>query len=293
MYGLGLQLEKLGKQVSYFSPDAPDRSFDFLDLSTLQTEFDYGTYDLLAFTDFTEYKRIEDFTSDFESYFDEKQKVVIDHHLFSGELPNASIWKDETANATCELIYELTTQRREGLIDEEIATFLYMGMLTDSGNLLYDEKDQTERLMSDMLGVFRLGAKKKLIVDNVLRRKSYADVQFMQFILGRMQKEGDLLYSRYTQAEKLQFQAEYATPDSDHALHVMQDIEGFDVVIIGKENDKGIGISIRGRGKYDCNIIAQHFGGGGHFNAAGCTLPPTDNVESAMKDFITEVKKLI
>jgi phosphoesterase RecJ-like protein len=275
MYGLGLQLEKQGKQISYFTPDEPGRIFDFLDLSKLQTEFDYGKYDVLVFVDFTEYKRIGAFTSDFKSYFDEQQKIILDHHLYGEDLPNASVWRDETAMSTCELVYELTVQRRgeKKLIDPKVATFLYMGMLTDSGNLLYDVGKQTERLMGDMLDMVKLGAEKKLIIDNVLRRKSYEDVQFMQFLLGRMQKEGDFLYSRYTQAEKAEFGVD--SDSSDNALHILCDIEGFDLVILGKESTDGkeIKISLRGRGKYDCNQIANLFGGGGHFNAAGCEFP--------------------
>jgi nanoRNase/pAp phosphatase (c-di-AMP/oligoRNAs hydrolase) len=41
MFGLGLQLEKLGKTVSYFTPNVPGRIFDFLPLERLQTTFDY------------------------------------------------------------------------------------------------------------------------------------------------------------------------------------------------------------------------------------------------------------
>jgi phosphoesterase RecJ-like protein len=157
MFGLGLQLEKLGKAVSYFSPDMPGRVFDFLDVSKLQTHFDYGSYDVLIFTDFTGLKRIKTFTEGYEKYFNEVEKVIIDHHLSEGEMPNAIVYRDETAISTCELVYELTNERRgeKKLIDSQIATFLYTGMLTDSGNLRYDEGKETERLLTTLLAVFR------------------------------------------------------------------------------------------------------------------------------------------
>jgi phosphoesterase RecJ-like protein len=86
-----------------------------------------------------------------------------------------------------------------------------------------------------------------------------------------MQKEGNLLFSRFSQAEM----AKYGVDDegSDEALHLMQDIEGFDLIVVGKEDGNEIRMSLRGRGNYDCNLLAKHFGGGGHFNAAGCRIP--------------------
>jgi phosphoesterase RecJ-like protein len=86
-----------------------------------------------------------------------------------------------------------------------------------------------------------------------------------------MQREGNLLFSWFTQTEMMKYGVD--DEGSDEALHLMQDIEGFDLIIIGKEDGNEIRISLRGRGKYDCNEIARHWGGGGHFNAAGCRIP--------------------
>lgn len=105
--------------------------------------------------------------------------------------------------STCELIFELTGARRD-LIDERIATFLYMGIVTDSGNFLHDEKHQTVRLMENALGLIKKGADKQLVTQRILRNKSFEDIQFMQKILGRIKKDGDLLYSRYSQKELLE-----------------------------------------------------------------------------------------
>jgi hypothetical protein len=49
--------------VSYFTPTQPSKIFDFLKATKkIKTEFDYGTYDLLVFVDFSAYKRIDEFT---------------------------------------------------------------------------------------------------------------------------------------------------------------------------------------------------------------------------------------
>jgi phosphoesterase RecJ-like protein len=64
------------------------------------------------------------------------------------------VYRDETAISTCELIFELTSSWWD-VIDEEIATFLYMGIVTDSGNFRHDEKHQTLRLMEDAVGLIK------------------------------------------------------------------------------------------------------------------------------------------
>jgi phosphoesterase RecJ-like protein len=166
-----------------------------------------------------------------------------------------------------------------------------MGIVADSRNLFYDEHHQTERALQDLLALFKLGARKKDIIVNLYRRKTLEDCKFTSFLLERMQQEGDILYSRYTKEEKARIANGIGS--SKYAMQMMQDIQSIPLVIMGKENEKGIGISFRGRGKYDCNQLALHFGGGGHFNAAGCTLPPAPNVANEMKQFIEKVKKLI
>ncbi|MDR2541446.1 MAG: DHH family phosphoesterase [Candidatus Peribacteria bacterium] len=268
LYGLGLQLEKLGKTVFYFTTDEPSPLFSFLDISTLQHSFDYGNYDFLVFLDFTEYSRISKFTKGNEEYFDQQKKIIIDHHLFDQDLPNATIYRDDTAIATCELVYELTTQwwEQAQLFDQRIATFLYMGMISDSGNFRHDEKHQTLRLMEDALGVIKHGADKQAVINNLFRNKSYEDLQFMQKILGRMLRDGDIFYSRYGQEEL----AEYGLhrDSADYALYLMVDVKEAELILLGKETEEGIRFSLRGKGKYNCREIAGKFGGGGHFNAS-------------------------
>jgi phosphoesterase RecJ-like protein len=262
MYGLGLQLEKQGKQVSYFTPDMPSPLFTFLGVESLQYTFDYGTYDLLVFVDFTEYSRIAKFTSSFETYFDTQQKVIIDHHLFDGELPNAIMYRDAIAMSTCELIFELTSEwwgNKEGskFLDEKIATFLYMGIVSDSGNFRHDEKHQTLRLMTDALGTIKQGADKQAVINNLFRSKSFEDLQFMQKILGRMKREGDIVYSRYGKAELEELKLH--RDSADYALYLMVDVKEAQLILLGKEIEEGVRFSIRGKGKYNCRALAMHF----------------------------------
>jgi hypothetical protein len=63
-----------------------------------------------------------------------------------------------------------------------------MGLSTDSGNFRYDEGEQSVKLFTIAADLLRHGAKKKLIIDEIFRNKTYRSVQFMQHLLQRMQK---------------------------------------------------------------------------------------------------------
>ena len=291
MFWLGLQLEKLWKNISYFTPDAPSDIFSFLPIQNLQTEFDYWDYDLIAFVDFSTYNMIRNFSLWHEEYFDWQQKVIIDHHIFSTQLPNAVEFRDDSSISAAQLVFELTQQWRPDLIDSEIATFMLMWIMTDSGNFRFDEWEESIRVSRNNLALLEKWAKKKQIIDNVFRSKSYEDLEFMQIILGRLQKTDDIVYSRYGQEE---LEKLWLHPDSaNYALYLIGDIKDQNLVILGKEKDDYIKVSLRGKWKYNCRDIATHFWWGGHANAAGCSIDKSWDLEKDIIDFVNQVKTII
>jgi phosphoesterase RecJ-like protein len=69
-------------------------------------------------------------------------------------------------------------------------------------------------------------------------------------------------------------------------------IEGVDVaVLLRQEGDGSIKASLRGKGKVPVNVIARRFGGGGHDNAAGCTLPGP--LEDATRTLLSAARRVL
>jgi phosphoesterase RecJ-like protein len=85
-------------------------------------------------------------------------------------LENWKVIHDTQSTSTCEIILENTLNIREEYYDKEIATYLYLGLTTDSGNFRYDENH--ERILKNALTLIQLGADKKSIIDNVINNKS-------------------------------------------------------------------------------------------------------------------------
>jgi len=189
------------------------------------------------------------------------------------------------------LIFELTSTWRD-LIDSEIATILYMGLITDSGNFRHDEQHQTLRLMDNALKLIKKWADKQAVINHIFRSKSFEDLQFMQKILGRLKKNWDIIFSWYAKQE---LEAIGLHPDSaEYALYLMVDVKEAELIVLWKEKEAWeIRISLRGKGKYSCRDLASHFKWGGHFNAAGCTIPCSGDIANDMENFIEEVKNLL
>lgn len=291
MFWLWLQLEKLWKNISYFTPDVPSETFSFLPIQKLQTEFDYWTYDLIVFVDFSTYNMIRKFSEWHEDYFDWQQKVIIDHHIFSATLPNSVEFRDDSSISAAQLVFELTQQWWSDLIDAQIATFMLTWIMTDSGNFRFDEWEESIRVSRNNLALLEKWAKKKQIIDNVFRSKSYEDLEFMQIILWRMQKVDDIIYSRYSQEELEKF---WLHPDSaDYALYLIGDIKDQELVILWKEKEDCIKVSLRAKWKHNCRDIAKHFGGGWHANAAWCSIEKSWNLEIDVVNFVNQVRELI
>ncbi len=196
MLGLWRILEKQWKDVSYIAPSKPSKVFSFLeDFHKIKHTFDYGYYNLLIFVDFSDYSRLGDLIKWKQTYFDENETIVFDHHQWNEEHKNRITSKDVHATSTCEIIFENTINIRENYYDSTIATYFYLWLTTDSGNFRHDENH--ERIFKNALELIKLGADKKLIVDNLINNKSIWTINFLKVLLERLKQKWEILYTYY------------------------------------------------------------------------------------------------
>jgi len=290
----GWILEKLGKDVSYFTPKEPSEIYNFVPgIEKVRIDFDYGKYDVIVFMDFSPYDRIDRITDDNIKYFDKQTLIIIDHHLWDGPDSADLVIKDTEAMSNAEWVYEHIKRIWPEHIDETIATQLYLWVSTDSGNFTYDEGAQSARVLHNAAELVDLWADKKMIIDNMFRKNSRDSVQFMQEVLSRMEMHGpELLTSGFTEEEAKErgldrFQAGFAMP-------IMQNIEWVKIIMFFKQNIQkwSMSCSFRWRWKYDVAAFAEFFGGGWHKNAAGCRVEvPDRDFDAAKAAMIARVLK--
>lgn len=295
MLGLGKLLEKQKKKISYFVPNKPSKVFGFIKtIKRLKSNFDYKHYDLLIFVDFTEAHRMGTIHQSNPTYFEGKPLIVFDHHIDNKETQGIIV-KDTKSISTCEILFEHTYKWRPYLYDKDIATYFYLGITSDSGNFLFGENHI--RTFGNALKLLKLGAEKDLIVNNLIRKRSLNAIRFLQLLLNRIKQKDELLYTYYDDSELEKYDID--TEEAAYGLHIIQDIEGPEMVLLIRKIGNTIKWSLRAkkaewlnRVKIDCNKIAQHLGWGGHKLAAGFGVPSKGKFENQIEDIVEYINKV-
>lgn len=270
MLGLWRLLEKQGKRVSYFASPAVSESFLFVpDIAKVKDTFDYSKrYDLIVFVDFSPYDRTV-FSAGKYDYFDTKQLVVIDHHI--GPTPaHALVCKDERADSNCEWIFENTKNIWSDYYDSTVATYLYMGLATDTGNFLYDK--QGARSLANASQLVALWADKHQITTRFFNTLQFEQLLFVQQVLPALIRRDNFAYIAISpeQYESLWLDKEKA---AGFLLFLLSKIQGVDLMIMGTVQEDMIKLSFRSKSPdYSAQKLAAALGGGGHFYAAGAKV---------------------
>ena len=284
-------LKKLKKNVYYVLDDTPPKNLEFLlkDVNILKSnEFNIDKFNIISL-DCGDRKRI--CLSD--EIKDKAQKIIcIDHHASNDKYGDLN-YIDTNASSTCELVYNVLVAYNKkyniDLIDENIATFLYTGLVTDTGNFMYSNTHPTSFDMAKNL--LLKGAKKESIIQNIFQSNSANYYK----LLGEALNTLDIIYNKVAcisiNKEMLKRNI-ISFNDVDGITSYTRDIEGVEVGILLKEKkDNEIKVSLRSKSYVDVSKIAQSFGGGGHIKAAGCTI--YDTIENAKKKIIESVLKTI
>ncbi len=218
-----------------------------------------------------------------------KELIKIDHHIpleSFGDL----MWVEEERSSACEMIvtfYE--TFKDELKIDKEAATYLYTGMVTDSGRFKYDGvTGDTMRCAGILLDVGvdtpRLFAR--------LYLEAYEYLKFKAHIYERMQiTENGVAYIYIDQAMQKEFGL--SLEQASACVGNLDSIRGCICWIAFIENgDEEQSIRVRLRSRFvHINPVAEKYRGGGHACASGATVYGKEEVDELLRDADALVKE--
>ena len=284
-------LNKLGKNVFYVLDDNPPLNLRFLlkDINILRSEeFKLEDYSIIAL-DCGDKKRI--CLSD-EIINNAKKLICIDHHASNDHYGDFN-YIDIDASSTCELVYNLLKRFSEvnnlNIIDEKIATCLYTGLVTDTGNFAYANTHPSSfEMAKDLL---LTGAKKEEIIQNVFQSNPYNYYKLLGEALNTLEIVDNKVSSIMITKEMLKRNV-ISFNDVDGITSYTRDIEGVEVGILLKEKKENeVKVSLRSKNYVNVSEIAKAFNGGGHIRAAGCTI--YDSIENAKEKVLKEVLKSI
>jgi len=200
----------------------------------------------------------------------EKQFVVnIDHHSTT-ELFGTVNWIDSTASAVGEMIYNLC--KATGVrVTKEIAECVYTALLTDTGSFHYS--NTTERTFKIASELVRIGVKPAKSAEAIFGSYQWSKIELLSQVLSTARRDDSGRVAWMRQTLEMQERARASDEDADGFVNYPLAVGDVEATALFKECAPGIyRTSLRSKGDVNVAKIAEQFGGGGHRNAAGCTL---------------------
>jgi bifunctional oligoribonuclease and PAP phosphatase NrnA len=200
----------------------------------------------------------------------EKQFVVnIDHHSTT-ELFGAINWIDSTAAACGEMIYNLC--KATGVrVTKELAECVYTALLTDTGSFHYS--NTTERTFKIASELVRTGVKPAKTAEAIFGSYQWPKIALLGQVLATARRDETGHVAWMWQTIQMQEQSKASEEDADGFVNYPLAVGEVEATALFKETSPGVyRTSLRSKGDVNVAKIAEQFGGGGHRNAAGCTL---------------------
>lgn len=281
---LALALDALGKSVRLVNRDpvpTPYRAFPGVDRITLARHVD-SPADAVVVLECSELTRPE--VAGLDRYF----VINIDHHIGNG-LYGAVNWFDVSAAACAEMV--------AGLIDAlgvrwtpEIAAHLYLGIATDTGGFRHGPI--SARTFDLCRRITEAGVNPAALSRQIFDSFGIGRVKLMGALLGGMElHHGDrLAVLRFDDA--LLANCGATIDDTEGLVNLPLGAKEVVAVALFKGQPDGTcRVSLRSKGAVDVRTVAAAWGGGGHTNAAACTI--TDEYEVAKRAMVNAIARAI
>ena len=273
MLAMGMLLRQMGKRADLVTADRIPAVYRNLpgadEINTLLRV--HGPYDavVLLECDGLERTRLRGLEPIFQ--------INIDHHS-SGKLFGDLNWIDQDACSVGQMVHRLV-KAAGATVTVEMATCLYVTLLTDTGGFCYGNiQAETFALAGELT---QAGADPAAVARSVYFANPMPKIMLLGRALNRLQCEGPLAWLWVTHADMVELGA--AEEDCEGVANYALSIAGIEAAIFLRELPEGrIRLSLRSKTQDEqthpermvLNVaeIAERLGGGGHENAAGCTL---------------------
>ncbi|MGH7319382.1 MAG: DHH family phosphoesterase [Candidatus Rokuibacteriota bacterium] len=272
LLALGLALGARGWTVTSGGPDPTPEFLSFLpgiERYRRLTRVD-GPFDVVVLTDCPNPDRTQGLLG--QARQAGAQVVNIDHHHDNRRYGDVN-WVDPTAAAAGEMIYELC-RALDLPITPPIALNLFTAIHMDTGSFRYSNvTPETFRIAGALVAA---GVDPAFVSNRLYERRPAQALRLLGETLARVQLSED------GRVAWLALRAG-AVPESfveaEDLVNYPRSVASVRVACLLRERGGTVKVSLRGKGDIDVSRIAAKFGGGGHPNAAGCSVDgPFDEV---------------
>ncbi|MBK8987440.1 MAG: bifunctional oligoribonuclease/PAP phosphatase NrnA [Chloroflexi bacterium] len=263
---VGIALSRLGKNVTLACESDMPARFDYISyIDRVVTRPDARVrYDALIALDCGDEQRMGEV---FTTLPTPKPFVInIDHHITNTYFGDLNWVAD--CPSTAEMVYQLFDEMGWE-IDANVAMSLLTGIVTDT--LGFRTPNVTPMTLRAASALMEAGADLPLITMQTLNLKPLSTLRLWQIGLNQMQIADGLMWTTISNRDREMIG--YRNDSSSGLVNLLADVNRVAIgVVLMEVEDGSIRVGLRSRPPYDVAQVAQSLGGGGHPQAAGCTM---------------------
>jgi phosphoesterase RecJ-like protein len=268
---LGLALKEMGKNVTIFNQDPIPEILLFLpgaeEIAHQIPENE--RFDVALALDCGDKKRLG---KEFNKVDQIGILINVDHHVSNTQFGDLN-HVDPQASSAAEMVYDLLREIPVK-INPAIAENLYTGILTDTGSFHYS--NATAKTFSVARACILAGVKPWKVAENIYETQPLARLRLLPLVLETLEFQEDGRVSSVVVTQEMLAKTGATPALTEDFINYPRSVKGSEVALLFREvNQEKYRVSFRSRGKIDVSRISQVFQGGGHPNAAGCTVEGT------------------
>ncbi len=287
--GLGRVLANLGHTVQVVMPNTPPANLHWMpgyaDVLTFDKAPEKSTAaiadaEILFCLDFNQSNRVGGLEDAVKAA---PLKVLIDHHQDPADFARIT-FSDTGACATCQMVYDIVVALgHQSAIDQQAATCLYAGIVTDTGSFRY--RSTTAHTMRVGAALIDLGVVVDKVQNAIMDANSEHRLKLLGFTLNERMEvipelETALIWLSREDLKRFNFQP----GDTEGFVNYGLSIRGVRLAAFFIERNDVVKVSLRSKSTLPVDrFLKEHFNGGGHANAAGGQT--TESLDSALSRF--------
>lgn len=214
--------------------------------------------------------------------------INIDHHRDSAEFGMVN-WVDTTASSVGEMIADYFHE--VGYVpNRDVATQLYTAILTDTGRFRF--QSTSPHTMRVAAALIELGADPRHVCDHVYYNLKPTTVKLIGKVLNGVEFHDFGRVCLLSLTKEMFASAGAEDYESDGLVDFTMFNKGVIVGVLLKDGANGsTKMSLRSSDGVNVAEIAAEYGGGGHFNAAGCTIAKP--IAQARQEILTRLTEAL
>lgn len=217
---------------------------------------------------------------DDQRYRQAKYIIKIDHHPENDPFGNLNIV--DTSFAATSLLLTDIVYRQNLVLNEKVATYLYAGIISDTGRFLHSNTDIKCFKLSAYL--LEKGANPAYVY-NAMYTKTSGELKFTGFILDNFKIVGNVAYYILETQDYLSYGIDF--DKAKEYIFSIAGIEGVKVWVSATFNSSTelYHVSLRSK-SFVVNDFAAKYGGGGHPFASGIKVKGQDKLNLIINDLV-------